>query len=158
MIGLILLSFVASTLAQTPSSTYSAPLPTFTPNTIIPRVDIAPLSFVIDLIGATTGSAALDALKQSQPVRRRALSEGRFGGRPSVNCIGSNYTQRHINSLFSHGGVNTTFNLCPGATIKIYLSIQFSAAGQTLITLGAPTNSSRALSKFNSLICDNARD
>ena len=138
-------------MAQIPSSTYSAPVPTFTPDTIIPRVDIAPLSFVIDLIGATTGSIALDALKQSQTAQRRALLEGRFGGRSSVNCVGSNYTERHINSLFSHGGVNTTVNLCPGAKIKIYLSIQFSAAGQTLITLGAPTNSSRALSKFNSV-------
>ncbi|ORY89393.1 hypothetical protein BCR35DRAFT_300561 [Leucosporidium creatinivorum] len=59
-------------------------------------------------------------------------------------CLGSSTTEQIINSLFNMGGAGTTVYLCPSVSISISNPIQFTAAGQTLITRGAPTDSTRA--------------
>jgi hypothetical protein len=144
----IFFSLAISALAQTSLGSRSS---------VIPRAKIAPLSSVIDLLGATSGSTALDALKSLHPVQplRRAILNRRFLTHSSVNCIGSQYSESHINALFSFGGPNTTVNLCANAKISIFAPIQFTAKNQTLVTLEAPNDSTRALSGSSPVLIPN---
>ncbi|ORY89356.1 hypothetical protein BCR35DRAFT_323921 [Leucosporidium creatinivorum] len=62
----------------------------------------------------------------------------------TVTCLDSTASESTINTLFNKGGAGTTVYLCPLAKINLRNPIQFSAASQTLITRGAPTDSTRA--------------
>lgn len=49
-----------------------------------------------------------------------------------------------INNILSSSGEGAVVSLCPGATIVIYNTIQFTADNQEISTQGYPTDSSRA--------------
>ncbi|KAM0751727.1 hypothetical protein T439DRAFT_300725 [Meredithblackwellia eburnea MCA 4105] len=62
----------------------------------------------------------------------------------SVTCIGASANEQIINSLLSMGGAGTVVYLCPSVTISLRNPIQFTAANQTIVTRGQPTDSTRA--------------
>ncbi|RFU35451.1 hypothetical protein B7463_g849, partial [Scytalidium lignicola] len=61
----------------------------------------------------------------------------------SAACISSG-DQNTINTALSSGGAGAVVQLCPGATILITDTINFSADNQEISTQGYPTDSSRA--------------
>ena len=61
----------------------------------------------------------------------------------SAQCI-SGGDDGTINSILVNGGEGAVVSLCPGATIVIYNSIQFTANNQEISTQGYPTDSTRA--------------
>ncbi|KAH8799794.1 hypothetical protein F5884DRAFT_686279 [Xylogone sp. PMI_703] len=65
----------------------------------------------------------------------------------SAACISSG-NQNTINSALSSGGAGAVVQLCPGATILITDTINFSADNQEISTQGYPTDSTRATIKI----------
>jgi len=62
----------------------------------------------------------------------------------SSTCIGSGDQTNAINNAFNISGANKIVQLCAGAAITITGTIQFTADGQELSTIGYPTGASRA--------------
>lgn len=68
------------------------------------------------------------------------------------NCLDSSVNADIINTLLSQGDAGAIINLCPGAIISLSNTIVFTAAGQTIRTIGwdsSSTTDSRALLKVS---------
>ncbi|GAA6039224.1 hypothetical protein JCM8097_000478 [Rhodosporidiobolus ruineniae] len=92
-------------------------------------------SLVPNLLCSILGGCAKQPVTDARPT---------LNNMGSKNCLDSSNNATVINSLFYYGGAGTTVYLCPGAKIDLEGPVFFYAANQTLTTLGAVLDSSRA--------------
>ncbi|KAM0755359.1 hypothetical protein T439DRAFT_375738 [Meredithblackwellia eburnea MCA 4105] len=103
----------------------------------------------VDLLGERSGDVLPDSVKARNVVdfERRDRTFSRFQLKLLSTCVDGTANDTYISSLFYYGGAGTTVLLCQGVTISLTNAIFFSAANQTLATVGYPQGALRATVK-----------